>query len=1022
MNLKFLILSDIHYDGTDKIRNNLETKLPVLVNAAYTFLDKDTFQLVIIVNGDIANCGKPEEFSYMKSFFDNLSLLLTKKKQDLVVKYIFTPGNHDCCFDIYEKSREYIKDLILKNDLSDDDLLYLNLKLTNYNNFVDSMDVLKPSDSNDYLNLYDISNGGHKIIILAFNSVLYFDFLHNKDRMIIGNDVFLQLGDLTNAVVIAVTHYPMEWLLRENNNFHQDLMERSNLVFMSHEHVSLSKKTEFSNSHIVYDYRLPVFADSNFINTSGFLMLSIDTVTTSFSVRDYQYKSGFYIKNYDKLIDKIANTIKPLSSFCSVKSNNYNAFLKSNSIISSMRNLLVDQIFIYPKIAIPKESNDNFDYYTYIDFENLNLLENSKVSFLVFQDSYGKTTLLKHFFNKYYNMGLLPIYILIDSQCNTLDRIQKSINTFIESMYDNSDIIIQNIDKAILLIDQCSFLKGQTIKVLEKLSDMGYKKIISIFDEKEYLFDNIETDSMQHEYFYVLKFGHEQKYNLIENWIEHSLNTDYDSVEKTQKIHEIKHLIDKANHRLNFINTPNLILIFLEAFQDNKTDSLLINGSKGAFYNYLFNKYIVEIANNSKVDQPFIEAFLQSYSYCLHKNNCLSFKDFSDEFITENLLDPEDYYTSIRKIKTALKNLNLINSDQTGNLDLSKDQFTSYLIAQYYISHDDALSNDVDILINTLYKDEIANVLLFVVHSTKNRQVIQKIVDISDSLFKGTPEITKTVEIKSFNSLISGVKDIEVLNDIKKNNRTINKKMDVLENQIIAKKNKDLKREKSEFEKTHITANRLREIINEVTSQMVGKQFTEKLLNSGFKMNLRSLKGYAILFDEYLSIVTSMNNISDDTLEKINDLVQKAVISFAAMLISLSESLAPQRNLKYIQNYIKSEYSNNNFSEMFIALIDVNLNRHSINTDYIDVLINLRNKYIKEKNFICAVVINVILDNEINYVGMESKKKRVLLEKLNPKTLHEKQDTPQKVLNNTQFNREKRQSNIQKIVNGFKKK
>lgn len=634
--IHFLILSDIHYSISSKGSKMIMDRAKKMANAVYGLLNKDINKLIVVVNGDIANEGLKAEFTEMQSFFSLFEDELYSKASTLEIKYIFIPGNHDCDFRVYNEDQR--KTMIQRLNSSDFDIYLTDdyrLKLENFFNFIGNYESLEIIGSSEYYTKYKVNNTGHNIDLLTFNSIMFFDYTYNRDRMIIDDSV-LEQADLTDdSIIISFTHYPLEWYKREDTDFHNNLLKKSDLVFMSHEHKLNRQIIIAKNGHQTFDFRLPAFFDKHDSMKSGFLFLKIDEITSVFSIKEYYLTNGIYIKDVNDLQTNIKRTLRPNGALIPIDQDQYDFFMKSDFILINYSLKCIDDLFVSPMIGIPYIDENDKDYYEYFEIEQFNPYENDKSTFFIFTDSFGKTTLLKHLFRDIFHTGYIPIYVSIDSNNNTIERIERSIETFIKLYFQNYDLVMQNKDHIILLIDQISFLKHNTINIIDALKNRGYYKIISTFDEKEHRFDSIDWNYSDIERYTVFKFGHKQKYDLIEKWVEISKFKDLDIAEKNQKIASIKELIDKSDRRLNFINTPSMILIFLDAYEDNRSDTLLINGSKGVFYKFLFNKYIYNIATNSSVELPFVERFLQYYAYYRFKQPNLSFTDFSNIFIDE---------------------------------------------------------------------------------------------------------------------------------------------------------------------------------------------------------------------------------------------------------------------------------------------------------------------------------------------------------------------------------------------------
>lgn len=72
--------------------------------------------LFIVITGDIVNSGKSVEYSAFENFIKSFEKRIKQYCQDIIVEYIFAPGNHDCDFSIL-RTREARNAIILNTIL-----------------------------------------------------------------------------------------------------------------------------------------------------------------------------------------------------------------------------------------------------------------------------------------------------------------------------------------------------------------------------------------------------------------------------------------------------------------------------------------------------------------------------------------------------------------------------------------------------------------------------------------------------------------------------------------------------------------------------------------------------------------------------------------------------------------------------------------------------------------------------------------------------------------------------------------
>ena len=111
MNISILQLSDIHFKNKN---NSVLNKTDKIFDAIKNEID-DSKYLFIIFTGDIAFSGRKNEYKEAKSFITELKTLIQDYNSELLIEFIFTPGNHDCDFSKKADVRNLIIDTIVQD-------------------------------------------------------------------------------------------------------------------------------------------------------------------------------------------------------------------------------------------------------------------------------------------------------------------------------------------------------------------------------------------------------------------------------------------------------------------------------------------------------------------------------------------------------------------------------------------------------------------------------------------------------------------------------------------------------------------------------------------------------------------------------------------------------------------------------------------------------------------------------------------------------------------------------------------
>ncbi len=242
-----IYLSDIHfrrgisseiYDLDEDIRNELKIDLLRLNEQLGS-------PFGIVISGDIAFGGKPEEYSVAREWLEELCLTIDCSPENIWT----TPGNHDVDWSAVENSEliQLLHGRLRSLDLPDlDDQIrkfmqdpeaarMLYQPLANYNEFAAPFECnIKPDKPFWEADL--TLNDGSILRLRGVNSALVSDKFDNDDevKLIVGtysSTITRQAG----VEYLTICHHPPEWL--RDGGSHQDLWRaRSRLQLFGHKH------------------------------------------------------------------------------------------------------------------------------------------------------------------------------------------------------------------------------------------------------------------------------------------------------------------------------------------------------------------------------------------------------------------------------------------------------------------------------------------------------------------------------------------------------------------------------------------------------------------------------------------------------------------------------------------------------------------------------------------------------------------------------------------------------------------
>ncbi|MBI3395169.1 MAG: metallophosphoesterase, partial [Spirochaetia bacterium] len=103
MTIGLLHLSDIHFkgDGSSPISGRDGVIAGTLAAA-----EPDCGAYVVLISGDLAFSGKPQEYAEAEQFLNRLRTALSQLNAQPSVQMVAIPGNHDCNFEHNSETRK----------------------------------------------------------------------------------------------------------------------------------------------------------------------------------------------------------------------------------------------------------------------------------------------------------------------------------------------------------------------------------------------------------------------------------------------------------------------------------------------------------------------------------------------------------------------------------------------------------------------------------------------------------------------------------------------------------------------------------------------------------------------------------------------------------------------------------------------------------------------------------------------------------------------------------------------------
>lgn len=436
------------------------------------------------------------------------------------------------------------------------------------------------------------------------------------------------------------------------------------------------------------------------------------------------------------------------------------AFLNDATLLtkahSNKNELKMTDIYVHPDV----EKKNNIGSDIRMSFEKVatdfNLGDRIAI---VGEDQSGKTTLAKMFVLMLKEKRFIPVYVKDEQELLQGDLTSRVNKLFKEQYNTEHEITDYDMNYVVPIIDDFHKAKNKE-SALEKLSI--YKQLIIIVDT---IFDiDIfqEKTTIGFDRYVIKPLKPSLRNELIRKWISVSETANYDPEfinGDYMQIDERMAAVDAALGKVFGKNImpayPFFVLTLLSNYDTiNKPLNEEIT-SQGYCYQALIILFLGKQGVVNETLDSYIN-FLTEFAYKRFKHQTsLSqehFMEFYNSYIEEfNMTEGKEVL--LKKLKAS----GIIHISSLGNYDFNYPYLYYYFAGKYFAEHIDErepenedVLKDLDVVLDNLHKNENAYITIFIVHHTKDKSLIEKLLNRADGLFKNYTPATLSKEEMAF--------------------------------------------------------------------------------------------------------------------------------------------------------------------------------------------------------------------------------------------------------------------------------
>lgn len=520
-------------------------------------------------------------------------------------------------------------------------------------------------------------------------------------------------------------------------------------------------------------------------------------------------------------------------------------------------NINLSDIFIYPDVSTLYPESENGILKSIKSSKDI--FQSPSFSIIFGEEQQGKTSLLKQEYIDLCKREKFPLY-LHSNDIKSSDT-ESIISKLLEKQYDNltyEEYI--KLDDNVILIDDfhlCTLNAKAKDRLIKSLQDHFSWIIITANDSFKYIVPDVQNlDNFNR---YELKlFGYQRREDLIRKWVSLGIEESISESELYNNVCDISEKL-KAVISNNIVPSKPIYLIIFLQMQEAATTQNLELSSYGHYYQHLIYQSFEKVNIDKKKYDKYMN-ILSELAFYLYKekhsldNNKLEsfFKEYENNFILDN---PQEIIYNLEECSI------LKRSDEGISF---KYPYIFYFFVGKKIA-DSLHDNNDDTkeiffkVLDKIYKEDNANILIFVTHHTKNPWVLEEINKYLLSLFnQNEPAKLTRAELGFMSEFISKIPDLVIeQRNITNERDEYNKKLDNFE---------ESKTEKDDDFEDNLLSNINKSFkAMEIAGQIIRNRYAtirkndlEHLAEQGISTGLRFLHYFIELSDNFKSEIIDM--------------------------------------------------------------------------------------------------------------------------------------------------------------------
>lgn len=796
MSVLVVQLADAHFAAPD---DPLLGRVDQLVSAILLEVDSEVDAVHLVIAGDMAQSGALGQFDLAAEFLRELRSKLTCSLEDKPVELVMVPGNHDCDHSGDQSVREVAIDGIAhcleKTSVPGESLTAaLVAPLKHYFAFAERLAAgCGPSPASPFYGCINKRAGLATIRYHLFNTAWMSRPGETPGSLYFPMGAIGPMPDEPPSVAVCVLHHPFNWFKQPAalRPLREKVEAIGDLILTAHEHVGAVYGKDIFGSGGVHYVEGAVLQERGDPALGGFHTIRIEFSPPQFVFASYRWspnKSG----HFQRTLPATRTAWEPASARASTLrlTDRFISHLEDPGLPVTHRargSLKLSDFFTFPDLGSIDDEAGNSGVRVRAAQVVESMLERERVV-IAASEKGGKTSLGKRLFAELHTRGYAPLLLRGEQlpRSGLAETLREKLRACVGEQYESlSPEAYDQLPpgKRVLIVDDLH--KGPPDRSARNkcLRDLGtwFDRTVLLTNTQslldEFLNPEPEAGSTleldRYARFFILPFGHGCCEKFIRQWVALSPNDDPGEIDV--RVNEIRGMVGDLLNTTAIPHLPWVILVLVQ-MADSPEPPVAENGS----YGHLLNAVITAAINRVRVRRlPLngVYAYLGELARRIFDSGReqISVHDargFHAEYVKAVGLSTIEFSALIDDLCEATI-LERRDGEITFQHKYTYCFFVAWSLAQRLNDADAGALECVELLSQNLFKEDSADVIVFLANLTSNRVVLEAVRKRAAELLEGVDPSDLVRDVSPINGLTQMVREVVLPDGDPEHNRSL---------------------------------------------------------------------------------------------------------------------------------------------------------------------------------------------------------------------------------------------------------